>query len=206
MGAELGELYYLLWREVAWLNHKWFEMRALFASGTGRLELMDRTAPTFFADLERVLWLDLSLHMCRLTDPPETRPGQRNVSLQAMEPLLPAALQATYRELLAQVGQAVTFARGWRNKVFAHHDLATATERSPKPLEPANVRKVNEALRRIGDAMNFVEERFGVGPAVYDMQMGAVFGADCLLTYLDEGLAALECRPTSHPPRRSDYL
>lgn len=206
LGEEAGELYHLLWRDVAWLNLKWSEARGLFASGSGRIDLMNRTAPEFFADLERLVWLDIALHLCRITDPAANGKNQRNVSLRALESRLPTESRAAMALRLHAVDSATTFARTWRNKFYAHSDLDVATKRNATPLEGGSLEKVNGAIRAIVEAVNWVELRFGLGPIAYEMQQPALAGAQALLEYLDEGLAASEMREESSKLRNSRYL
>src|SRR5690242_20043586 len=70
MPAGLGGLYAELWQSVAWIHLKWNQFKAVFAKE--QIPLLAESAPAFFADLQRTLWEDALLHLCRLTDPPES--------------------------------------------------------------------------------------------------------------------------------------
>lgn len=123
-----------------------------------------------------------------------------------MKALLPDVVSESVAAFVQQALDSTIFARGWRNKVYAHHDLDVASERNPRALDPGNITKVELALTAIGNAMNSVERHFEIGPIAYNVHFGAVFGAECLLVYLEEGLEATETRSPMDPPRVLKYL
>lgn len=86
MGKPLGELHFAFRHEVVWLHVKWSEYRALFASDKETLDLLNHAAPAFFHNLQRLMWEDVLLHLCRLTDPPKSA-GKDNLTLMRI-PLL----------------------------------------------------------------------------------------------------------------------
>ena len=52
----------------------WRDYEALFVSGPARVDLLNSAAGGFFMLLDRTMWLDLLLHVCRLSDQPTTGP------------------------------------------------------------------------------------------------------------------------------------
>ena len=92
-------------------------------------------------------------------------------------------------------------------RTFEGHRPGSAARYRRDWQQPSEtVAKVVQAPKAIIGAMNCVERHFGVGPTTYDMQFGAIYRADCLLTYVDEGLAAIESRASTHPPMESKFL
>ena len=69
MPAPLSTFYYLLRSEVVWLCLNWQDLRAIFVSGKETLDLLNRAAPRFFSNLQRMMFENALLHLCRLTDP-----------------------------------------------------------------------------------------------------------------------------------------
>ena len=76
MPTPLGEIHYALHNEVAWLHLKWKDFRALFGRDQETIDLLNAAAPAFFHALQRMMWEDVLLHLCRLTDPPQS--GRRD--------------------------------------------------------------------------------------------------------------------------------
>src|SRR6185295_5019430 len=81
MGEELGSQFAELWQQLVYLHCKWMEYVALFGTRSDRIELLNKSAPTFFRIIQDTLWDDILLHICRLTDPPETGKN-KNLTIQ----------------------------------------------------------------------------------------------------------------------------
>ena len=73
MDADLETLFKALERELDWLQGKWSEYQEIFGNGPSRREVLNTVASNFFYLLEQLLFQDAMLHLCRLTDPAQTR-------------------------------------------------------------------------------------------------------------------------------------
>ena len=71
MPNPLGELCYELRNELVWLHLKWHDFRGLYANTQETINLLNAAAPDFFYNLQRMMWEDVLLHLCRITDPPK---------------------------------------------------------------------------------------------------------------------------------------
>ena len=131
MGPDLGLLYHELEEEVDWLQQKWNDFRELFANGPERIEVLNTVAPNFFCMLHKLMFEDAMLHLCRLTDSPQTkvRVGKRvetrhNLTVMALADLISdAALKNRVITQAVQVKTNCEFAREPRNRRLAHADL-----------------------------------------------------------------------------------
>jgi HEPN superfamily AbiU2-like protein len=86
MPAPLGQVHYSLSNEVASLHLKWNDFRALFAD-RHTTDVLNSSAPMFFHDLQSMMWEDLLLHLCRVTDRP--RSGRHeHLSVRALPSLV----------------------------------------------------------------------------------------------------------------------
>jgi len=63
------------------LRSQWQHFRILFEGSDLKRELLQTTAPTFFADLNHLLIEHLVLHICRLTDNAQTK-GRKNLTVK----------------------------------------------------------------------------------------------------------------------------
>lgn len=128
MGSPLGEMYFALYKEIVWLHLKWKDFRALFASNPERVDLLNRAAPYFFGNLQRMMFEDALMHLCRLTDPPQSM-GHDNLTLQRLPdccisiPVLCSQVQSN----VDAAKQKTQFARDWRNRALAHQELPQST-------------------------------------------------------------------------------
>ena len=189
MGAELGQLYYELYNELAWLHVKWRQFRELFGKNPEQIELLNRGAPLFFGFLQMTLFDDVLLHLARLTDPPISM-GHENLTLRRLaREIEDQALQDQVESLVQDTLRSCEFARDWRNRRLAHADLLAA--RHPQLLAPASRQSVEEALAATREVMNCVEQHYN-GVKVGYQDTIAPGGADLLVHYLRMGLQAEE--------------
>jgi len=63
------------------LRSQWVHFMTLFEGSDLKRELLYTTAPTFFADLNRLFVEHLVLHICRLTDEAQTM-GRKNLTVK----------------------------------------------------------------------------------------------------------------------------
>jgi AbiU2 len=119
MGEALGDLCFLLWKELTWLHIKWEEFRTLYGTSEKEIALLNAVAPNFFGRLQEVLWQDLMLHISRLTDPPRSV-GRDNLSIRRLPALIEElSLKAEIENLVAEGVARSDFARDWRNRFGA---------------------------------------------------------------------------------------
>jgi len=190
MPAPLGEEYFALRNEVAWLHIKWREYRALFARDQDTIDLINAAAPVFFHDLQRMMWEDVLLHLCRLTDPPQSV-GHDNLTVSRLPNSIPdAGLQNQVQPLVEDAKQKTQFARDWRNRLLAHKALPPTSKQSAQPLAIASRQHVNDAMTAIRSIMNCIEERYLDGPVSYEHSIEALGGVDSLLALLRKSLDA----------------
>jgi hypothetical protein len=205
MGEVAGKQYSLLNNEVAILHLYWNEYVELFSTNQKRVDRLNRTAPGFFRMLQTELFQTNILHLARLTDPSKTG-NKENLSLQNLAELVTdASLKKQLTDLLAVAATKTEFARDWRNRRFAHHDLALATNASAIPLQLADKEKFNEALKALADVINAVEAHYFRNHTAFDMITGNR-GAATLLYVLGDGVKAQERRRKAIEERRFDDL
>lgn len=190
MPAPLGELHYVLSNEVTWLHIKWNDFLSLFGSEAETLELLNQTAPHFFHDLQRMIWEDVLLHLCRLTDPPRSA-GRSNLTLRQMLPhISDAALKTEAGSLIDAAEYKTKFARDWRNRRLAHRELPPLDGQMAQPLATASRQHVEDALAPIRDVMNRIESHYENSTTGYQLTIEPLTGVRSLLFYLEKGLDA----------------
>ena len=151
---------------------KWEEYKALFATSPESLEVLNTLAPFFWWNIQTVMWEDVLLHICRLTDPPKKR-----LSVKQLPNLCPddETVREELEKRIADAVHATRFARDWRNRRIAHRDLETALGQRTgnrgraKPLAPATRLDVEQALRSTNAVLNVIRRRLlGEGTVMGD--------------------------------------
>lgn len=205
MGEELGDLHFLLWRDVTWLHLEWRQYRELFGTHQTRIDLMNNTAPRFFWSLERVLWQDILLTLSRFLDPPGTG-GQQNLTFLRFPALIKdSGLREQVVAGLDNYEQRAGFARHWRHRRYAHRELTHATDSVANPLATASRGNVEQALSAARDLMNLVEGHYQDSTTAYEHSGDGGGGAQALLWYLDAGLEAAEERERNNVWQRPRF-
>jgi hypothetical protein len=192
MGDELGTLFYRCWNEGAWLHLKWGEYLILFGTKSERVQLLNRTAPSFFRVVQDSLWEDLLLHLCRLTDPPHSV-GKENLTVQRLPALVADVIRPTVQETLKRLIDQSEFARDWRRRHIAHRDLALALAKTASPLAAATREGFKNALGSLVSLLNAVEGHYKNATTAYNM-VSPSGNAEALLCVLRDGLDAEEER------------
>ena len=180
-----------MWNEVNQLHLKWKEFRALYAADQKTIDLLNQAAPTFFHDLQNVLWGDILLRLCRLTDPLKSA-GKDTLSLARLPSVIPDnLLKAKVAPLVESAKQKTDFARDWRNRRLAHKELPPVTGQQTKPLEMASLKHVEEALTVIREAMNCIERHYeNSTTTTYERCIEPSGGVNSLLSCLRRGVDA----------------
>lgn len=195
MGNELGEVYTELWQQLVWLYAKWGDYVALFGGSHDRVEILNSTAPAFFKTVQDCLWEVVLLHIARITDPPKSA-GKENLSFFRLPLLMPegAANESVVR-LLEKVANTSAFARDWRNRRIAHHDLGLALSHAVEPLSPASRAHVQTALVSLADVLNQLSNAYIGSTTLFDFASEpSTGGSVSMLYYLRAGREAEQRR------------
>jgi hypothetical protein len=191
MGAALGNILYELNNQIVLLHIRWKSYRELFGTSPDTIALLNATAPAFFYDLERVMWEDVLLHLCRFTDREQTM-GRDNLTIQRMPPLMEVTIKDELKRLVDLAVDKTGFARDWRNRRLAHSDLALALNPAVQPLATSSRHDVEDALAALRAVMNCVESHYVGCPVSYEHAIEPLGGATSLLAYLQRGREARE--------------
>ncbi len=135
MPKQLGELYYELRNQLVLLHLKWNDYRSLYADGLETINLLNEAAPGFFYNLQRMMWEDVLLHLCRITDR-EQISGKETLTIQRLKrEISDDEFGELRKKVEAQVKKACqkinSFARPLRNRRLAHRELPPSGGESP---------------------------------------------------------------------------
>lgn len=127
--AEFQKARRRLWDELVNLRHSWDEYRVLFIASKERVELLNKSARSFFGLSQRLLIRDVILGVSRVTDPPgEGRRTNLTLSLLLKDPRRddkPAVFHQIEQRLEA-LRVAAEPIRSHRNKRIGHLDHVVA--------------------------------------------------------------------------------
>jgi hypothetical protein len=192
---DLGLVFVPLLEEVITLSSKWAEFKKLFAKSNERIELLNKTAPSFFHMIQNVLVEDIILHLARLSDYPKTA-GKENLTIQRLPSIdsikncLPE-IEKTIDDFVKS--EEFALIKDWRNRILAHTDFKLATEGViAKQLEVANKKKIENTLKLIQDILRKILLHFINEETIFEpISQG---DADALIFYLNSSIQYLEKR------------
>ena len=185
--ADIRDIYMWLCQDVASLQNKWSFYLELFSSQENTALLSD-LARSSFNIIEESLRGDLTMAICRLSDPPQTM-GNENLSLVTL--IQQCSRIDNMTELLKDFRDACEPVRQYRNKRVGHNDLNTTIKPYDNPLPGIGRNQIDRILQLASRILNviyqhFVNEElafrpFVIGGAVdlmYWLKMGEKYQAD----------------------------
>lgn len=185
MPEPLGELYHELHNQTVWLHIKWNDFKKLFATDQETVDLLNEAAPAFAHNLQRMMWEDVLLHLCRITD---RRRGTLKIQ-RLVAYISDPELKKWVKEKAGEAVKRAEFARDWRHRRIAHQEAPPLDGQPIKPLAKATRELVEAALASIGDTLNLIQAHFFDGGSVlYEMSIEPLGGVESLLSCLKKGV------------------
>lgn len=154
-----GELAYELSKSITFMHLKWKLLRSLFATSQERIDLLNQTAPAFFAYVGQIMFDDVVLAITRLTDP-KRKTACLAWLIKLLAPHVGAAELAGWRSQLALLNAAVEPLRETRNRYLAHDELPAALNNRPRPMPGVSYAQMETTLKRIRKLFGSIEAKF----------------------------------------------
>ena len=161
----------------------WGEFVELFRDEL-RVNVLNQAAPAMFHIIGHALWQFTLLEIARLTDRSESV-GKKNLTIQNLPELVKPEAKTDVKKLVDVAVEKSNFCRDQRNRQLAHLDLLT--NQSAKPLEPATMKAVDEAIDAIGNVIKEVHLHY-IGGLSFSRTVGGAGNALSLLRLLQHGL------------------
>ncbi len=181
MGPELGQVCHELQNDFGWLVHKWLEHKELYRRGQERIDLLNSVASNFFYFLNKLLFEDAMLHLCRLTDPPRSC-GKNTLTVRRLAELVSEpTLKNVVQTKADHAKNSCDFARKWRNQRLAHTDLETLRTGHAAILPSVNASNIEDAMNAISDVIGSVEAHYG---RPHSITISDPWGSKSLVGYL----------------------
>lgn len=182
MGPELGFIQFELFQQCAWLHVKWGDYVVLFGTDEERIAVLNKAAHGYFYMLQEVLFEDLIIHICRMSDPVKVS-GRETLSVRRLLQAADPSVRDRVKALLDVLDEKTKFAKDWRNRHIGHHDYNLARG-SARPLDVASRKGIREAIEAITEVINCVEDHYCGGAVIYDTVAPQLAGATKLLHVL----------------------
>jgi hypothetical protein len=190
---ERNEVFKVVNSEITWLHTIWELLIQLYGSNDENIEIMNASAPQFFAILRTMLFDELVMTLNRLTDPAITR-GKANASLEQLinqiDQYENASLAASLTETLVKIRATHTAFRTWRDKKISHNDLLIALQNGSKSLPEIPRKQAATAIQEVTDFINEYSAAILGGIQSYVPFLVSRGDGNALLQQLKQGIEA----------------
>jgi hypothetical protein len=190
MGEDFGKQYSALCQEFVTLYLYWKEFLQLFATNDKRIARLNQAAPGFFRMLQNQQFETNMMHLARITDKPQTGKFEHLTVARLPELASDAVLKKQLTDLLVTVNSKREFCKGWRDRQFAHSELAIAIkDGSAASLPSATKKDFDEALVAVDAMLNAIEKFYFKAGTMFN-EVSTTNGAATLLWVLGFGVKA----------------
>ena len=158
LGTEFWPTFDGLNKDWSWGLMRLKEFRVLFSRGDDVALLNAITGGGFTYDVQHILWEDLLLRVCKLTDPKKSG-GKDNLTVRRLPSFFEGKKPALFNKLQCLVETALKkaeFARDWRNRHISHSDWEKAISKQAKPLAEASIGRVQAVLDAVHAVLNSI--------------------------------------------------
>ena len=167
----IADLWSGLKSEVTWLHGRWIIYQQLYGRSSERIDLLNRSASTFFYIVQLSLLHDVQLSLSKLGDPPGSG-DRKNMTLDALVEQLKDAgekeVVVKIRSLVDAYHASCKKVRHRRNKWIAHFDLDTLLASKVTPLGGPSRAEIEAALDALREVMNCVELHYAEPRTLYE--------------------------------------
>jgi hypothetical protein len=194
LDRDLRKLYDSLVNEVTLVSLKWQTAKDLFGHSQERVDLLNRTAVSFFQVCQSTFRDDTFIGLSRLTDPLQSA-GKDNLSLdrllESLDRQVHSQLATDLAELISKAKELCKPFREYRHKKLAHLDLDTVLNTQTDSLPTITIGETNRALKSVYDVLNRFGQHFFDTTTWFDKIIQQA-GVDSLALYLERGERAFK--------------
>lgn len=180
----IQDVFMWLCQDVASLQQKWDFWLELFGESQNT-KLLSELAPASFNVILETLQSDVTMAICRLSDPPKSM-GQENLSFATL--VKNCAEIEGVENLGAEFQRMCEPVRQRRNKRVSHRDLNSVINPSENPLPGISKEQIDMIVKKAAEILNFILQHYENAELLFHMVSPG--GADALIFWLKAGKAA----------------
>ncbi len=146
--------------EVTRCHYYWILYRQLLGTNEDRIEIINKTTPSFFLMFQDMFFDYITLELSKLTDPAQTG-AYKNLSfyylLELLQDDINEELNKKLSDILDELKTVTVLFRNRRNKLVAHRDLESVTKKDEYGISRQSVEDALDAVRKY---LNEIESYF----------------------------------------------
>lgn len=156
MGEELGTVFYHLSNRLMECFFLWKDFKYLFVEENGRVDILNNSAPLFFANVQRIFRDKVVLDLSKLADPAFDNRGNENVTYARIIELVDKDLSEELDAKNKQLGELIGELKHHRNKRIGHNDLTVAEMIRKSELPSINSDTIDKVFLCIQEQFNMI--------------------------------------------------
>jgi len=180
----IRDIYKWLCQDVVSLQQKWDFWLEIFGKKENT-DLLSELAPASFNIIFETLQNDVTMAICRLSDPPKSM-GQENLSLATLAKNCPEI--DGLERLVTEFQKICEPVRQRRNKRVGHRDLNSVIKPLENPLQGISKEQIGTIVKSAADILNFVIQKYESVEMKFHMVSPG--GAASLIFWLKTGKAS----------------
>lgn len=187
MGEEQGKRFYHFRNRFLEICFLWKDYDFLFVQKKDRVELLEKAAPRFFGNVQRIFRDRILLDLAKLIDPVGS--GQKiNVSIQSLFSVMDKDLIDNIQDDLDLVVSDCESIKEHRNKRIGHNDLITAERIRKAKLQKVPLKEVGRVFAHMERIFNAIQKHYQCATTPFVL-LEEDPSTRCLLYVLYDGLA-----------------
>jgi hypothetical protein len=153
---KIRDIYKWLCQDVVSLQQKWDFWLEIFGKKENT-DLVSELAPASFNIILETLQNDVTMAICRLSDPPKSM-GQENLSFATLAKSCPEI--DGLEKLVTEFQKICGPVRQRRNKRVSHRDLNSVIKPLENPLQGISKEQIDTIVKSAAEILNFVIQKY----------------------------------------------
>ncbi len=206
LGNEFGNFFYEIYSQTVWLFVEWEQYKKLYTKKE-TVEVLNKTAPSYFALQQRIQWNSIILSIARLTDNKQAMGYENLTYLKIPDYIKDEELKQEIQLEIITLKKEREDIKNLRHKILAHNDLECilSEEKKIEILNSITLKKTETVLSQIE---NIFQKLYGHYFKAHMLFEGTLFKFDAgsLIYWLKTGLLLEKIRTeqTNHDPKLWD--
>lgn len=203
LGNEFGNFFYEIYSQTVWLFVEWEQYKKLYTKKE-TVEVLNKTASSYFALQQRIQWNNIILSIAKLTDN-EGIPGKENLTyLKFPLYIKDENLKQKIKPELDKLRNEREDIKNLRNKILAHNDLhyTLSNDKKIEILNTVTLKKTETVLSQIENIFQKLYSHY-FKAHMYFKDTLFTFDAGSLIYWLKNGLLLEKIRreQTNYDPK-----
>ena len=169
MGDDLGTLMYFFWNE---LNTMWIilsDFKTLYSSKKSYVDLLNKSAPRFFWEYQKMWWQYMTIGILRLTEQNKRKKKERASMVHLVELITDNELKEQCKKEYEELVEVTKDLKIARHNLYAHYNYNAKIISPATTVEDVSIKAIKQALLQLGKIFNLVLDKYQNATVPWEM-------------------------------------